>query len=168
MWTTLQFGKHSGKSLPQIVIDDPDWFFWARRERVFGDPWLIREADDLAYKAAHIKIPRPDPDNWRCEYIFEADWRFVRCDIVEADRPVHVGSSVRLRAPHFDLTYVRRLKSCCRKGDYRRLLRDFRSCFFKAKSARLTQGACEQFFGNEANFVRVPDDRWACPRYARG
>jgi hypothetical protein len=28
IWTTVPFGKHQGKTLPQIVIDDPDWFFW--------------------------------------------------------------------------------------------------------------------------------------------
>jgi len=28
-WSTLPFGKHKGKTLPQIVFADPDWFFWA-------------------------------------------------------------------------------------------------------------------------------------------
>jgi hypothetical protein len=34
-WTTLNFGTHEGKSLPQIVISDPDWFFWAVARGVF-------------------------------------------------------------------------------------------------------------------------------------
>jgi hypothetical protein len=28
-WLQLRFGKHEGKTLPQIVLSDPDYFFWA-------------------------------------------------------------------------------------------------------------------------------------------
>jgi hypothetical protein len=28
MWSKLYFGKHVGKSLPQILFYDPDYFFW--------------------------------------------------------------------------------------------------------------------------------------------
>jgi hypothetical protein len=34
-WSTLNFGKHAGKTLPQIVFADPDWFFWAIETNVF-------------------------------------------------------------------------------------------------------------------------------------
>jgi hypothetical protein len=26
-WTALTFGKHADKTLPQVVIADPDWFY---------------------------------------------------------------------------------------------------------------------------------------------
>jgi len=42
-WSILPFGKHKGKTLPQIVFTDPDWFFWAMEENVFKGP-LKREA----------------------------------------------------------------------------------------------------------------------------
>ena len=29
IWTTLNFSRHVGKTLPQILFSDPDWFFWA-------------------------------------------------------------------------------------------------------------------------------------------
>ena len=32
-WTTLTFGKHDGKTLPEIIIKDADWFFWAIANR---------------------------------------------------------------------------------------------------------------------------------------
>ena len=34
-WTTLNFGKHAGLSLPQIILCDADWFFWALNKGVF-------------------------------------------------------------------------------------------------------------------------------------
>jgi hypothetical protein len=32
MWTIVDFSKHKGKSLPQIILHDPDWFFWAMKK----------------------------------------------------------------------------------------------------------------------------------------
>ena len=44
-WTELNFGKHAGKSLPQILFADPDWFFWAVDNNVFANrPALSQEA----------------------------------------------------------------------------------------------------------------------------
>jgi hypothetical protein len=28
-WATQTFGKHAGKTLPEIILSDADWFFWA-------------------------------------------------------------------------------------------------------------------------------------------
>ena len=33
-WTTINFGKHQGKTLPQVILDDADWFFWAYENKV--------------------------------------------------------------------------------------------------------------------------------------
>jgi hypothetical protein len=64
-WTTLSFGRHEGKTLPQIIFDDPDWFFWVL-PGLYGP--LKTEADDLARKASKIKIPRKNLSKWCVEY----------------------------------------------------------------------------------------------------
>src|SRR5580658_8082935 len=75
MWTQLPFGKHSGKILPQVLLTDPDWLYWAAVEKaIFWGP-LQQEAADLAAKAARIKIPRRDPKSWAVEYIFDGEGR---------------------------------------------------------------------------------------------
>ena len=28
-WSTVPFGKYKGKTLPEIIVCDLDWFFWA-------------------------------------------------------------------------------------------------------------------------------------------
>ena len=85
-WTTLNFGKHVGKSLPQIILSDADWFFWAYGRDVFKGRLSI-EAEDLASKATRIKIPKSDPENWQVEYRHEDDGRFIEIAIVEAEEP---------------------------------------------------------------------------------
>jgi hypothetical protein len=66
IWTTIPFGKHQGKTLPQIVIDDPDWFFWIL-PRLYGR--LKIEADDLARKASKIKTPRKTLANGSLNFV---------------------------------------------------------------------------------------------------
>jgi len=70
-WSPLNFGKYEGKTLPQVLFNDPDWFFWAVDEGAFSSrPHLQREANDLVYKASHIRIPDPDNDDLvaECNY----------------------------------------------------------------------------------------------------
>ena len=125
-WTTLNFGTYAGLSLPQIILADADWFFWAFNKGVFwGKPG--EEAVDLAAKAKAIKIPKPDPENWQVEYCFEDDGRFVELGFVKADEPFYGGRTYRL--PYLDLSFIRRSRTYDKRG-CRRLLRDFRRLYF--------------------------------------
>jgi hypothetical protein len=61
--TILKFGRYKGQSLEQVLFRDPDYFFY-----VYGMGWLATYeplATELAKRARHIKIPKPDPENWR-------------------------------------------------------------------------------------------------------
>jgi hypothetical protein len=146
-WTTLNFGKHEGKSLPQIIISDPDWFFWALAHGVFTGT-LVAEAEDLVEKATAIKIPKRHSKRWRVEYRYEDGGSFLGFEFVK--RNSHCGHhTTRLR--HLDLSCVRRGKTYDKKGG-RNLLRDFRRRYFGKKSA--TKRRCEEFFSNSKNFVR--------------
>ena len=50
----MLFGKYKGKTFPEIIVRDLDWFFWAV-PKLYGK--LAEEAEDLARKARTIKIP---------------------------------------------------------------------------------------------------------------
>src|SRR3979411_2700750 len=84
-WTTLKFGTHAGKSLPQIVISDPDWFFWAVACGVFTGT-LAAEAEDLVDKATAIKIPKLHFKRWRVEYRYEDRGSFLGLSSLEPTR----------------------------------------------------------------------------------
>ena len=54
-WTPVNFGEYEGDTLPQIVLDDPHWFFRAMEEKKFhGD--LKKEAEEVRKKATRVKI----------------------------------------------------------------------------------------------------------------
>jgi hypothetical protein len=147
-WSTLQFGKHKGKTLPEVVLNDPDWFFWAVGHSIFRDQ-IAEQAQDIARKATHIKIPKPDPDNWRIKYQFTYDDKFMDLTIIPA-KTADIGPSHAMIGTYLDLSLIRRLQTYDKFG-YRILLAQFRDYFLGGSN--LTKERCEQFFYNEANFV---------------
>jgi hypothetical protein len=156
MWTRLPFGKHRGKTLPQVLLTDPDWFYWAAvQNTIFWGP-LAQEAADLAAKAARLKIPKRNRKKWAVEYVFDRDGRFERWDIVKADSWMHRGSGYRERSDCLDLFTVAERKTYD-KGGNKKLIRGFRRLYFGSASARMTERRCEAFFDNDDNFVS-PDD----------
>jgi hypothetical protein len=54
-WTVVKFGKHAGKTIPQILFTDPDWFFWFMKQGTFRSRYLQEEADVL-YDLATMPI----------------------------------------------------------------------------------------------------------------
>ena len=61
-WSVVPFGKYKGKTLPEIIVLDLDWFFWVL-PKLYGK--LAEEARELARKAHAIKIPRRGRRIWR-------------------------------------------------------------------------------------------------------
>jgi hypothetical protein len=64
-WSDLTFGKYKGKSLPQIVLRDPDYFFWGVDKGAFDKPGFEEQAYILDGRACNVKIPKPRPEDWR-------------------------------------------------------------------------------------------------------
>jgi hypothetical protein len=152
-WTTLNFGKHTGKTLPEIILSDADWVFWAVNKGVFKGR-LANEAEELVQKARAIKIPKRRPKRWQVEYSYDDTGAFCGFRFVKADIPWPCGFHSIRRLPYLDLACIRRGKEYDKRG-CRNLLRDFR-CHYFGDNTRLTKRRCEQFFSNKDNFLKPP------------
>ena len=144
-WTTVNFGKYTGKSLPQIVLSDPNYFFWLA-EKLYGP--LATEAEVLVRRARNIKIPKPNSRKWAVEHRRDRDGRFLGIDIVKVDSHAH---SLSERLPQLDLAFVRR-GNVHDTRDCRRVIHDFRRLYFDGLN--LTKRRCEEFFEDEDNFTK--------------
>src|SRR5258707_4694417 len=151
-WATLTFGKHAGKTFPEIILSDADWFFWALNKGVF-EGRLANEAEELVQRARAIKIPKRRPKRWQVEYTYEDTGAFCGFRFVTADTPEHCRSRLIRPLPYLELSCVRR-KAYDKRG-CRNLLRDFRYYYF-GDNTRLTKRRCEQFFSNKDNFLKLP------------
>ena len=149
-WTTLTFGDHEGETLPQAIISDADWFFWAIDKGVFKGR-LAAEARDLYRKARAIKIPKRRPSRWLVEHCYEDNGRFLGLRLVKA-KECSLLSSRNCRLPYLDLAFIRQRRTYDKKG-CKYLLRDFRHYYF-GENKRITKGRVEAFFNDESNFVK--------------
>ena len=147
-WTTLTFGKHAGKSLPEIIIKDADWFFWAIENEVFKGK-LAAEANNLYRKAQAIKIPKRRPKRWLVEYCYEDDGRFLGLRFVRV-KDASFQSPRNCRLPHLDLAYIRQRRTYDKKG-CKYLLRDFRFVLFWEEQAD-NAAASESVFQRQEQF----------------
>jgi len=146
-WSVVPFGKYRGKTLPEIIGRDADWFFWIL-PKLYGK--LADEAEALARRARSIKIPNSRRKRLEVEYRYEMGHRFCGFAFVDADNAQYSRWATRL--PYLDLSWPLRRKYDKRAG--RIMIRDFRIHYFGERK-RLTKERCEEFFSNDRNFIDV-------------
>ncbi|WP_088186824.1 hypothetical protein [Desulfosporosinus sp. FKA] len=151
-WTILNFGKYQGKTLPQILFLDPDWFYWAYDEGVFRNKGqLFNEAEEIYQKASSIKIPNLDDIERVAEYVIHAPTgKFGKLELVPVSRPPHVGGSPTFRKNVIDLSVPRQVAHYDKTG-CALLLGNVKYYLFGA-NVRMTKKKCEDFFNDNDNF----------------
>jgi hypothetical protein len=123
-WSVVPFGRYTGKTLPEIVVLDLDWFFWVL-PKLYGR--LGAEARDLARKARAIKIPKEHRRKCEVEYRYEFDSgselgrRFYGFAFVKAEAR---QSTWTTRLPYLDLALPLGRKRYDKRAG-RILIRDF-------------------------------------------
>ena len=154
IWTTLTFGKHKGKTLPQVLFTDPDWFFHSLEERIFVNKGtLAEEARELDHKARNIRIPCKYGEDVVVRYfIHPPTQKFAKMEVIPRNQPTHEGASSTFRRDVIDLSIPRRIKHYDKLG-YRNMLSSVKYYLFGTKRARMTKARCEDFFTNDKNFV---------------
>lgn len=150
-WSKLKFGKYEGKTLPQVLFSDPDWFFWAIEENAFEiQEEIMQEAKDLDYKSKNIKIPNNDDGLLNVEYItHQPTGKFQHFDIVLVSQPIHNGA---IRLPNIDMSVARKIAIYDKLG-YAKLLKSLKFYIFGKESVRVTKKKCETFFNEPDNFI---------------
>ena len=111
IWSAVSFGKCEGKTLPEIIVRDLEWFFWAV-PKLYGK--LGDQAQEPARKARTIKIPNPRRKNLEVEYQYELGHRFCGFAFVDADNAQYSRWATRL--PYLDLSWPLRRKYDKRAG----------------------------------------------------
>jgi hypothetical protein len=153
-WTALRFGRHRGKTLPQVVFGDPDWFFWAYEERVLEAPHLANEARLIHRRATSIRVPMVGGQRGVAVFYMDVRGRLAGFEIVAATATLDDGAR---RVDRIDLSLPRRCKEYDKAGG-RIVVDEVRERLFGG--GRLTRRRCEEFFDNAANFVVAPGVRW--------
>ena len=149
-WAELDFGKHKGRTLPQIIFNDPDYFFGAWKEGVFEDksPELHEQAKYIYKQCQRIKIPDNNSKRFVIEYSFYKFGDF--CSLKNVPRTQKVSSdSFRKKVIDFSVPY--KVPTYCKTG-YKMFLHNIKTILF-GSGYNLTKKRCEEFFDEKANFL---------------
>jgi hypothetical protein len=151
-WTKINFCKFAGKqmTLPQIILNDPDWFWYMFEKEAFTGA-LAREASDIATKAQKIRIPGKNPKRWKVLNYLTPEGAFSRFEIIRAEAASDRASAKTRVTDFIDLSLPRRLKTYD-KGGGKRLIKGLKFELFGRTNVRLTKQRCEEFFADPENF----------------
>jgi hypothetical protein len=151
-WSILNFGKHKGKSLPQVILHDPDWFFHAYENEYFKGS-MAREAQELYRRARSIRVPQINGHEMVVEYIFH---QRLPTGIIKFGtmRLIHKQDDIELLnvSPVIDF-YIPRSHAQYDKSGYKNFIFAFKAILFDDSSKRMNRRACEEFFDDDENFV---------------
>jgi hypothetical protein len=151
-WSKLDFGKCKGKTIPQIMFTDPDWFFWAYDVRAFKGG-LLRQAQDIYGKASSIRVPQKGDEKRFVEYIVDASTgKFGTIHILTGDIESYgaVGRYQVLEV--IDMRVPRQIAQHDKSG-YKNLLSAMKAILFFNSSYKMNKRRCEKFFEDEGNFI---------------
>ena len=156
-WSPLEFGKHRGRTLPQLMFVDPDYFFWLHSIQFLeSNPYLSDESEQIYSRSRAIRIPTRGGQEMIAEYVVHPRYhKFTRLDVVPASRPAYEDRGVTFKRSVIDMEFVRQVCNYDKLG-YRRFLLDMKMILFGNRSIRMTRRRCEDFFDNDAN-VLIPD-----------
>lgn len=148
IWSILKFGEHKGKTLPQVIFSDPDWFFWAVENNIFKGALRI-EAADLYSKAQRIKIP----SDMSAEYAVDPSTKkFASMELVSIDQPRHEGSTPTFRSSVIDLSIPRQIAPYDKLG-CKSMIRSVKFHLFGNERTPMTKKRCEDFFNDPNKFI---------------
>lgn len=153
-WSELYFGKHIGKTIPQVMFSDPDWFFWAYENGAFKGA-VKREADLIYVRATNIRIPQGDgKEELVAEYFFhQPTMKFANVLLVPKSRPNHQGSSATIRSEVLDLSIPRNNAKYDKFG-CKLMIDAIKILVLKNGNVRMTKAKCEAFFDDLSRFTR--------------
>ena len=151
-WSQIDFGKHTGKTLPQIICKDPDWFYWAVENVFASKSKELKEEVTLLYKrSCRIRIPKNEKGSLVVDYFVNpmASHKFDHFEIVNSNQVDNASTSACLRRAYLDMSVPRKIASYDKLG-CRNLLVSFRYHFFNDRP--MTKKKVEAFFADEGNF----------------
>ena len=141
-------------TLPQLVLTDPDYFFWAYETGVFNRSGirLKSEAAKIHARATSIRVPQYGPERCVVEYRFKGG-KIDDLEVVPTSQPA--GATDTKRADFIDLS-IPRSRGRFDKEGYRKFIDALRLSYLKEfggdLSGPITKEACEAFFSNKAHF----------------
>ena len=148
-WTKLDFGKCDGKTLPQVMFSNPNWFFWAYENKIFKGKHES-EAKIIHARSTNIKIPQEESEELVADYIIHRG-KFCGVNIVPKS---NAESKKVFRRSVLDMSIPRRICEYDKAGS-KLMVEAIKVYVLGDPKAKMTKGKCEEFFNDPSHFVET-------------
>ena len=154
-WLDLRFTKYKGRSLPEIIFLDPNWFFWSCEQKIFKaniNEMLAYQADSLFKKSTHIKPPFIGKGRPIVQYfVNQRSGKFSHIKVVsDTIMPSELGGAPLLTKTVIDWSVPRNLSFYDRAGT-ESIVRQTKELFFGV-DFHMSRARAEDFFDKDRNF----------------
>jgi hypothetical protein len=154
-WTPLPGGKYTGKTLPQVLFADPDYFYYlySPDPRSFSE--VRWQADVIAERAKHIAIPPAHGAKQVAEYFLnEGDHRrFEGVVLMPETQKLPLPVKSKGRKDVFDLSYPRLIAPHDGNAG-KRLVEQVKEFVLHDRWLRMNKRLCEQFYDDPSKFTQ--------------
>jgi hypothetical protein len=150
-WTTIRYRKFTSRYLPELIIEDGDFFFHAYENNFFhGDH--EKEADYLYPRARSIKVPSKNGKKMLVQYSFKYNAKSKREEFATMEL-IPDGSDIEgLIVSQWIDFYVPRSHSHFDKTGYENFVMGLKSILFNNPVLRMYSHNWQEFFDDEDNF----------------
>jgi hypothetical protein len=150
-WIEVSFGKHKGKTIPQIMWMDSDWAFWAY-DQGFVKGQVNEQLRYVCERAKAIRIPENGKGKRFVKYVHDQRGKFATID-VHCDSEIPEWMRVSWNTSDvIDLSYPRRTCAYDKLGN-KNMIACAKAILFGDPSFKMTKSRCEEFFEDDSNFV---------------
>ncbi len=150
----LDWGKMAGRSLPQALWLDPDYFFFLNERHAWS--WELRfEASFLAKRARSIRVPVHYGPTAVVEYHMERSGKFAGLKVLTKPLVSDGGGTSSYANRVIDLGASHDLANYDKSGA-KLLVRDAKEILFGNASFKMTKDRAEAFFSDDRNFHLSP------------
>jgi hypothetical protein len=160
-WLPVPFGKHIGKTLPELLINDPSYFFWALAKGIFLGK-LSHQAQIVAARARHVLPPISEPNDHQYAMRFNERGKLESVAIMKM--APDLGDVLPLR--HFDFSVFCLLGRREAKTKVK-ILNWLKGELF-GREGPISQEACEAFLSDDDNFDLTCQELHGMPMCAVG
>jgi len=150
-WSALTFGKHKGKTLPQVMFSDPDWFYHGLEKGYFKGS-LFLQAREIHRKSCAIRVPLRDGEKRFVEYIIDrGSGKLATLHVITGNMESYRFHAKNMILDVIDMRVPREIAKYDKTG-YQNFLYAMKTILFQDPGYKMSKRRCEEFFDNDGNF----------------
>lgn len=156
-YDAMPFGKYKGRVLPDLILHEPNYYFWASDEGVLEEVFDTWELDRLSQRLTSIKIPPgQDPTVARvADYHYRTHGPLREVIIRSASEPKSGHTQIVKTLKHLDIAFSRRRrKTRYHKNAYAPVIAAIYEEYFPGATEQISEAEAIKFFATRANFHR--------------